>query len=83
MHDITAVPADYTPHQGNDGTSYVTYYDNERQFSFVWDGVDDFIEISHGGHAEPVTHLAPAPELGTTVPGFCGYVQRHLLGLAA
>lgn len=40
--------------QNADGTPHMTYYDAERQLSFVWDGRSTEIEVSVGGYGEPV-----------------------------
>lgn len=42
------------PAQGEDGTVHLTYYDKEHELSFVWDGKAGCVEVSHGGHGEPV-----------------------------
>ncbi len=41
-----------------DGTAHVSYFDADRQLSFVWDGsLEHPIEVEAGGYGEPVTAL--------------------------
>jgi hypothetical protein len=49
------------PVQGADGTPHFTYFDKESQLSFVWNGVSNRVEVSHGGYGEPVTETFNIP----------------------
>jgi hypothetical protein len=45
--------------QNADGTAHLAYFDRDTQLSFVWDCFSPFVEVCHGGYAEPVSDLAP------------------------
>lgn len=56
------------PEQSTDGNPHMSYYIGEHQLSFVWDGAEPFVEVSHGGYGEPVIDSFPINGSGLSSP---------------
>lgn len=75
-------PLGYNPKtdQGRDGQAHLTYYDLENLLSYVWDGRSDYIEVAHGGYAEPtVAHVLIDPDLIDVDDDLIDVFMRHVV----
>lgn len=63
MNEILPIRA-----QGNDGDPHLTFFDDETQLSFVWDGTQgDLIDVANGGYGEPVAAHVVWPDMDLNV----------------
>jgi hypothetical protein len=70
--------------QNADGTAHIAYFDKATETSFVWNGVEDVVEVCRGGYGEPVSDTFPlmtyaVDNARTLLRSFEDACQRYLV----